>query len=1407
VFSEQQLLDGAVRNAGILDLRLLVRPELVSLTTAAGETLASAVPGSVERRLDDLLWRLERARVGGSSAEVAHRLRLAGEALGEVFCPAPVGDTLVEQIRAAARPVRLGIRADDARLADLPWEACVVPGQPRALALEPGLELYRDVVGGSQAAAEPTELGAPLRILVAIAMPDDGPPLDLEAEVARVHEALGSSQRGADSRVRLLSRGTLSDLAQALAEETFHIVHISCHAVPGELIMEDEFGRARRVTARELTAAVASSRPVPMIVLSGCSTALGVVSDGGGRTAAALPGLGRELVAAGIPAVLAMTAPVTDDFAPRLAEHFYRGLATSAEPEPLTVLSAARRALESTRLEGPFGGGETELVEWATPALFLGGPSRPLFHRGDQVEPDAPRPTSPAAAPLVGRRLELRALVESLGSFDGPHVVIHGIEGIGKSRLAQELVRLVRVPGVPVVTVTGSTNAEAIVAALPGEGRPATLLCDGFEPNIVRLGPGRFAVRDERLAGVLDGLLRQGTAVTTVFTSRYPFALGHGLQTATKNFQPWLLDDVYSKMMMFRLPALNVLPDSARADVLATIGGHPRALERLETLLQVDEDVTRAMVACIDLLTQECDLGRKLAELDETALSLLLDASVHRVAARERAVLARPSHLSETVYGEALRVLVAEGLIVRQGSTREYESTFLVPRWIAAVLEGRCGEQALAEAHRKAAFTIRADLEDLAQEVETAGPAEGAQPGTAREIDLEWRVQARAQLLTAAHYHHHRAGETLYAHEASNRLVEIWTPRGRWRELERMHYENLRWLPPEDRDVGSAHQALAHIYLARGDIDGAQEHAEAALGVYERVGDRPRAAAMRHALAVVDERRGRFSAAAERCEAALELAADTDAPEVVAACHALLGNIAAHTGDDVGVQEHYRRAMAIWLELGDEHWGELAVIFRNLATVHIRRGEHQEAAEVLRSAEMIYQHNGDVHGYAGTYHSRGLIAQATRDEAAARAYFREVVRLRESLDNHSDAADGYHELGILANDRGDLDGASAYHRKAMFAYREAGNQVGVGLSLHELSLVASKRGDLSQARDLAERALKIKDAAAARPSLPATLVHLGDLLKRQGDSDEALAHYGRAAELSEELGLLETLAYSHRALGRIALDQWRLDEAKQALERALAVDRRRARPDDIIRDLLLLAQVQLFQGDSLASASLSEQCLELARGENDQRRVAQAHNLVGLAALVTQDLAKARVQFNAALELAEAMADGHNIAGSLRNLANVDYIEGDLDESFARYKRAQEIFSGLAASREIASGHHELAAVHRRRGELDEALARLEEYATASAAAGDAHGYVEARHEMAEIITDLARGTPAVQTAVEAFMIGVALSSPHLGKVLDLLLRQRAMFGEEAFGEIMEAILPQGGTAARVPQLVVTRMR
>ena len=1348
-------------------LRLVITPHRTSLLGATGEELAAtSVSESVERRVDDLLWRLGRARLGGSSAEVDYRLRLVGEALGEIFCAGPVGEALATSI-AEERTIPIGVRADDPSLRDLPWEACILPGLTRPLALETGFNIYREVSRGGAALPE---LRAPLRIVAVLAALDDGPPLNLDAEVEHIHQALSFPLRLADSRVRLVSPGTLAAVRDAIAEGPFHVAHLSCHALPGSVVLEDEEGVGVLVSAADLAIAL---RGIALLVLAGCSTAVGGEN---------LPALARDLVAAGIPAVVAMGGPVSDDFSLRLAGHFYRNLTTSDEPDPLTALSAARRELEAARLASTADGGRTELVEWATPVLFQGGPPRPLFRLADGIDSNVPDVPSTNKS-LVGRRAELHSLSVYLNGRS--LLVLHGIEGIGKTQLAKHLVSLLRTAGQRTITVEGEINA----ADLRSLDRPAILLCDRFEVNLMREGLRGYSVRNKEIADLLGEWSQEPDPVTIIFTSRYPFQLGHGHTELVTLFQPTLLGKASVALLAFRLPTLNALPDGDRADAMEAIGGHPYALEVLEAELASGSGLREAVDSCIQTMAAHCKLDHGLAQLDAITRTVLLHAAAYRISVTESALFTRPADawVAPEACEEALSAFIAEGLVIQQPSTPDGTPMLLVPRWLATALENRADPDDVRQAHRFAAFTYHMELNALHE----------------NHVERDDAGRDEVDLLTETRYHHWRAGEQGYSNEATNRLSKLLAQRGQRYRLEVMHRESLRWAEVDSDDAGAAHQSLAALAVDRGDFEQARTHNMAALRIYEALGKRVNMAQAQHGLAVIDEQLGRYTEAAVHCAAALELVGDLDAPRVVAACYALLGNLAARR-DDPAYQEHYDRAISKLTGTAQaEQRLQIAMIHGNRAVALARQGDHEQAVAALSEAAAIYRELGRDLEFTHIYHTLALIAQAQGDNSTAQAYLREAVRLHESVGNRAGAALNYHELGILATERGDLDAAESYHRKGLLIGQEADDLTAVAYSCHELGLISLKKGDIAKARSWVEQALKLKNQTGDRPHLASSYILLGRILRDQGETEQACVHLRAAADLGTEFSMLDNITIAYRDLGDIALEQGRLDDAASAFDKAVTAGRLRHRPDLLLNDIMQLAFIRLRQEDLRASSALYREALDLAKKENDPYKMASSYNQLGVIALQEGEYGSAREHLTAALHIAEELEDQYNTAGTLRNLGNVARLAGDSEQAIDYYQRARDIFVTIDADEEAAFGHEEVADVYYALGNFDQARIELQRYAEAARTMGDVDNYMDALIALAKVENEHGDPEQAVQQAFMAYLQGIRHQSRYAREALELLSQQSDTLGAarirqiltDEFGSKAAEVLDRGLTA------------
>ncbi|MCC7020854.1 MAG: CHAT domain-containing protein [Ardenticatenales bacterium] len=547
-----------------------------------------------------------------------------GRELRGLCLPGDIGAALTNLVDGSGvgTTVEVVFEADHPRLLGLPFEALRLPDD-RVLATQPNVVVMRRPVGLAATAREP--MAAPLKILVAVGAPDEGPSagavLDQERELQNILDAVEPAQRLENFEVRILEVGHPDVIADAARADAYHVLHLSCHGLPGALQLEDEDGHAVLVDAAGLLDPIRESgRPLPLVLLNACH---GGVDD---RQTASLA---EELLRGGVPAVLAMQTSVSDVYATRLAYEFYRSLADREQMLPSRALADARRALERERQAaiGRGAGIEESQPEYATASLFVAGEERPLADFTLDKVPLRVRPVHMLEGPvpqlsigdLIGRRRELRDALRVLrdGSGQRKGVVFTGIGGVGKSAVAGRAMQRLSEDGWLVAAHVGRLGLAPVAQALGGAliltpsrqmkevgqrlltadasdperlsllatvlaQAPIVLVLDDFEQNLAS-GGGAFA--DGDLMALFAFIVSNCRRSRLLVTCRYPVS-GHDVDLHRIPIGP--LSAAETRKLLQRLPALRGVPTAELAAALKSIGRHPRMLEFLDALLRAD---------------------------------------------------------------------------------------------------------------------------------------------------------------------------------------------------------------------------------------------------------------------------------------------------------------------------------------------------------------------------------------------------------------------------------------------------------------------------------------------------------------------------------------------------------------------------------------------------------------------------------------------------------------------------------------------------------------------------------------------------------------------------------------------------------------------------------------------------
>ncbi len=319
--------------------------------------------------VEDFVLRLSSCGAGDALSDVELAKRVGEQLFVAVFA-GEVGTHLQRSMDLARREgTRLCIRLRLQKvpeLASLPWEYLYNRTENDFLALSALTPFVRYI---AREPIPPLRVVPPLRILLAISMPRDYPPLDAAGERDKLERALRESIQGdllAENRVQidLVSRqdgeSMLTALQRALRRDDYHIFHFVGHGHfdagtgQGMLILEDTEGYGLAVSGEQLgnylRDEIRVTRTLRLVVLNACL---------GGRPSRRelAGGVATALVQMGIPAVIAMQAEISDAGAIAFAQGFYGAL---ADGWPLDLaLTEGRKSIYA--ISG---------LEWGKPVLY-----------------------------------------------------------------------------------------------------------------------------------------------------------------------------------------------------------------------------------------------------------------------------------------------------------------------------------------------------------------------------------------------------------------------------------------------------------------------------------------------------------------------------------------------------------------------------------------------------------------------------------------------------------------------------------------------------------------------------------------------------------------------------------------------------------------------------------------------------------------------------------------------------------------------------------------------------------------------------------------------------------------------------------------------------------------------------
>ena len=688
-------------------------------------------------------------------------------------------------------------------------------------------------------------------------------------------------------------------------------------------------------------------------------------------------------------------------------------------------------------------------------------------HAPAQQPTEAPTAARPPDNPLVGRAPEWETLLRTYGAIEesGSFVVLEGEAGIGKTRLAEELV----------VHVSGGGASVVAARCYAGETNLA------YGPFVEGLSAAVGRENNKRLEGLPAGALAEMARLLPEL---------EGLSPESPAIPP--LDTPGARTRFF---------EGVAWGLVAVLGGPPPGLLFLDDLQWADNaslDLLTYLVRRLDdkpifvLVTwraEEVPEGHRLRELL---------AEVRRSGAATVLTLGRldPAAVEELVE----RVVGPSDVGPRLNEETEGLPLFLT-EYLAAAAEGELGA-------RDEAWGLPGEVRDLLRgRLRTVGEAAGqvltaaAVVGRSFDFDTVRAASGRGE------------EETLAALEelASRRLIrEVGGTIGDGPTYDFDH-DKLRTLVYEETSL--ARKRLLHRRVASA-LAGRLRGREAGplLGQIAR----------HHRLAGQDAEAAEFSRLAGDQARALHANSDAIAhyeealalghPDA-AALHEAVGDLRTRLGEYGAALASYEAAAASG---GSD---VMAVLEHKIGGVYARRGDRDLARSHYESAlEALERSGGEAGDLARLYADLSLLYHGQDEPERATEFARRALELAEDAGDVRAQAQAHNMLGILAGRAGEEDGVLSHLEESLALAEELGDPDARVAALNNLALARGSSGETTEAIELAGAALDLCVTLGDRHREAALHNNLADLLHAAGREEESMAHLRRAVEIFAEIG-------------------------------------------------------------------------------------------------------------------------------------------------------------------------------------------------------------------------------------------------------------------------------------------------
>lgn len=297
--------------------------------------------------------------------------------------------------------------------------------------------------------------------------------------------------------------------------------------------------------------------------------------------------------------------------------------------------------------------------------------------------------------------------------------------------------------------------------------------------------------------------------------------------------------------------------------------------------------------------------------------------------------------------------------------------------------------------------------------------------------------------------------------------------------------------------------------------------------------------------------RGQFDDAEGHYRTALDLYIEMGDDWGIGRGHNNLGDLATSHGNLDEAMTHFQKALS-YRERAHDHPG-VAATWNNIATVYARQGDYRGAMQVFqRSATLPAIEDRQRALFLANL---GFVKQALGESREASEAYHQAAEIQRTLDEGRGLAITLNNLAVVYRDLGQIDRSLETFQEARARFVEVDDRRGVAHAVLNLGVLYGKLDQLAKAEEYQLEATKLLQQVGEKTARVDALINLARTRHRLGKPDDAQAHFNLAMDLAAAASYEPGFCRLHLQRARCFADDKHWSPAQVDYEKSLSLAR------------------------------------------------------------------------------------------------------------------------------------------------------------------------------------------------------------------------------------------------------------